>query len=193
MEGGQVLLEKKNQEGIPKMIFSHFKKWYILSVHPKGRCPWRCPKNQRGVQELQSMSGRCCIFYFESDIKGKRPSASTFMSCIPSGRSSPGQGAWCSEKITEFGYRQPESHPQLCQEWLVHLRREGDLFQAWNVSSEKGIIIEILPHGVNFRVNFHNTCKMFCDFLNYKYLQSLSVMMGHIIFLSIWLCEQHVI
>lgn len=131
---------------------------------PKGRYPWRCPKNQRGVQELQSMSGGCCIFYFELDVKGKRPSPSTFTSCIPSGRSSPGQGAWYREKITEFRYRKPESQPQICQEWLVYLRREGDLSWAWNFSSEKGIIIKILPHGMNLRVNFHNTCKIFRDF-----------------------------
>lgn len=63
----------------------------------------------------------------ESEIKGKRPSASIFISSLPSGLSPPGRAAGCGEKTIEFRIREPEPHPQFCQEGLIHLIRHGDL------------------------------------------------------------------
>lgn len=135
------------------------------------------------MQGRQFADGKCHIFYFESDRKGKRPSTSTFIFSLPSGVPSPGQGAWLRVMITGFNIRKAELQPWLCRGDCSILNRERDLSECESSHPREGTIMENLPHDVAVRINLRINMKYFA-IENCKTLSKSSIRMAFISDLS---------
>lgn len=129
------------------MIFSYFKKWRILSAHTHVEVSMRTPKEPREVQERQSMSGKYCIFYFES--------ASTFISCTPPGNHR-------QDRVFDV-VRRPQNlesddlSPSLSSAKSDWAKNEPETSHLRNGSFKTCLTVTL-------RVSLHNKYKIFCDF-----------------------------